>query len=597
LTIGDRYDETLEAHVRNCSAFLLFLTASSRQSAYIRENEVPWAVGFGKPVIECVLDEGMGYGVRDVVASVLPSDIGRALERVGGLVRGEPRVAEGVSVVVDPATRDMLADGFACCLYSVEGAVTARAIMLEAKRAGCVLHDAVEEKVDPRRLRDSACLVAFLDKAFLQNVGLTWFLAREYLAGRDVAICALEEVEDVGLPERLGGLDKEQWLDFAHGISADMCTKLARYLQERRCRDAAVLPGFEYEKTDGGIVITRYTGLDPSPRIDAAYGGVSVVRIDNRAFEGCVHLEEIAIPDGVVAIGGRAFCGCLNLASVTIPDGLAEVGEEAFSRCTSLTSIAIPDSVAEIGERAFENCENLTSAVIPDGVRAIGKEAFIGCANLAFVTIPATVMEIGGGAFKECTSLTSIVIPYGIAEVEHGAFEGCSSLSSVIIPDSVTTIGPWAFSGCKSLPSVTLPGGLTEIGASAFSSCLKLTSIDIPDSVTAIGPWAFHSCKSLSSVVVPDGVRRVRAQLFGCCTSLTSVAIPDGVTVIQESAFQGCSNLLSVVVPDSVVEIEGNAFADCERLTVTCLENSYTWNYCKDNDVPVKSSHIDNGPA
>ena len=32
LTIGDSYDETLETHVRNCAAFLLFVTENSLQS-------------------------------------------------------------------------------------------------------------------------------------------------------------------------------------------------------------------------------------------------------------------------------------------------------------------------------------------------------------------------------------------------------------------------------------------------------------------------------------------------------------------------------------------------------------------------------------
>ncbi|MBR0404646.1 MAG: leucine-rich repeat protein, partial [Eggerthellaceae bacterium] len=34
LTIGDSYDETLEAHVRDCSAFLLFVTPNSLESSY-----------------------------------------------------------------------------------------------------------------------------------------------------------------------------------------------------------------------------------------------------------------------------------------------------------------------------------------------------------------------------------------------------------------------------------------------------------------------------------------------------------------------------------------------------------------------------------
>ena len=272
LTIGDRYDETLEEHVRNCSAFLLFVTARSRESIYIKENEIPWAMRYGRPIVECALDEGARYELEEgsVAVAVPPLGIGCALEGIEGLVRGERRVAKGISVVVDPAARQQSVGGFAYCLYSERSAAAAKAIMLEARRAGCVLYDAVEEGPDLARLRRSASLVAFLDKAFLQDENLVSILTGKYLEGSDVAVCALEVVEDVDLPERLIDLNKEQWLDFAHGISADMCTKLVRHLHERGCRDASALPGFEYETTSKGIVIKRYTGFDPNPRIDAS---------------------------------------------------------------------------------------------------------------------------------------------------------------------------------------------------------------------------------------------------------------------------------------------------------------------------------------
>ena len=56
LTIGDSYDETLEEHVRNCATFQLFTTPNSLESAYIEANEVPWAVAYGRPIVECTLE-------------------------------------------------------------------------------------------------------------------------------------------------------------------------------------------------------------------------------------------------------------------------------------------------------------------------------------------------------------------------------------------------------------------------------------------------------------------------------------------------------------------------------------------------------------
>ena len=94
LTIGDKYDETLETHVRNCAAFLLFVTENSLKSMYVRENEVPWAIGYGKPIIKCLLDEKLNYEIEEgsVIATVLPSAVEGALNKIRGLKkRGEPQ--------------------------------------------------------------------------------------------------------------------------------------------------------------------------------------------------------------------------------------------------------------------------------------------------------------------------------------------------------------------------------------------------------------------------------------------------------------------------------------------------------------------------
>ena len=263
LTIGDRYDLTLEEHVRNCSAFLLFATENSLNSYYCRKNEIPWAIRYGKPIIKCDLDDGLDYEIDEsaVKATVSQAEIETALEQISGLIRGERREAKGISVVVNPADRDG-AEGndFAYCLYTAEHSATAKAILFEARNSGCTLYDAVEDGTDEEKLQNAACLIVFLDKAFLSDKSLTKTLTEAYQAGRDIAVCQVESISNDELPQELHGLHKMQWLHFVHGINADMNTKLARHLQKRGCRNTATLPGFEYEITDKGIIIELYTG-------------------------------------------------------------------------------------------------------------------------------------------------------------------------------------------------------------------------------------------------------------------------------------------------------------------------------------------------
>lgn len=434
LTIGDKYDETLETHVENCSAFLLFVTENSRNSFYIKENEIRWAKEYGKPVIKCMLDEGIGYDTAgaSVVATVKSTAIEPALKRINGLTKGASRVAKGISVVFNPADREGSSEsngeGFAYCMYSSKGSANALAIMLEAKNSGCSLYDAIKDGAAEQKLESSACLIVFLDKAFLSDKTMTKTLIDEYKAGKDIAVCALEDVEDVDLPTELAGLEKMQWLYFARGITADMCTKLVRHLQKRGCRNTAILPGFEYETTDRGIVIKRYTGIDPSPRIDSEYGGTPVIEIANEAFKGCTRLESITIPSGVRRIGAYAFRECTGLKSITIPGSVTTIGEYAFRDCYSLASVDIPYGVTEIGIAAFMNCEGLTS-----------------------VTLPESLTKIVGLLFDDCKSLTSVNIPKSIKVIEEMAFGNCQKLPSLHIPDSVENIHKGAFHYCLSL--------------------------------------------------------------------------------------------------------------------------------------------------
>ncbi len=105
------------------------------------------------------------------------------------------------------------------------------------------------------------------------------------------------------------------------------------------------------------------------------------------------------IKEGTLAIADEAFDDCISLKSITIPNSVTSIGESAFSGCTSLKSITIPDSVTSIGDYAFYGCKSLTSVTIPDSVTSIGSWAFNGCTSLESVTIPDSVTSIGHHAF------------------------------------------------------------------------------------------------------------------------------------------------------------------------------------------------------
>ena len=574
LTIGDKYDETLETHVQNCSAFLLFATGNSLNSQYCRENEIPWAVRYGKPIVKCILEENIDYEIREgaVAATVSQAEIESALENIKGLARGEERVAKGISVVVNPADREESADqenetGYAYCLYAAPNATTAQAIILEAKNSGCVIYDAVENGADSEKLKSSACLIAFLDKAFLSDESLTGILIKAYQDGRDLAVCQLEELEDGHLPEELVSLHKMQWLNFVYGITPDMNTKLARHLQKRGCRDAATLPGLEYSKTEQGIVIKRYTGIDPNPRIENEYGGTPVVEIAQGAFRNCIRVKTVTLARGIRSIGAKAFENCIRLTDVLIPDTVTEIGDNAFNNCQSLKSIGLPNSVTELGKCAFLNCAGLESVSLSGQLTKLRDSAFRNCKALNSVRIPDSATEIGTHAFEGCSGLLSVALPRCLTSIKAHAFQQCSGLISPILPDSVISIESYAFKDCSDMTSINIPGKVTYIGENAFENCVSLNSIDLPDGIAEIESYVFKGCAGLASVTLPDSIESIGREAFLGCSVLSSINLPGKLTVLEISAFEGCSKIVSVALPDHLKYMGNSVFRKCTGLT------------------------------
>lgn len=317
-------------------------------------------------------------------------------------------------------------------------------------------------------------------------------------------------------------------------------------------------------------------GMDLKVDIPGMIDGKAVTVIGNSAFQNCVGISSITIPEGVVRIGDNAFSDCVGISSIIVPEGVTRIGDDAFSGCRDLSSITIPESVTSIGNSVFSECSNLNSIIIPKGVTRIGNLAFYKCSNLSSITIPEGVTDVGREAFYECSNLSSIKLPDGITGIGDFTFYGCSSLTSINIPDGVTSIGWCAFEDCSNLSSITIPEGVTSIQRSAFSGCSSLNSIEIPYGIARIEEHTFEGCSNLSSIIIPESVIRIERYAFYECSSLSSIIIPEGITSIEERTFSGCGSLTSITIPKGVTVIGDTAFSRCSSLTSFTIPENVT---------------------
>ena len=135
-------------------------------------------------------------------------------------------------------------------------------------------------------------------------------------------------------------------------------------------------------------------------------GNVAEVTKGDNKYEGDITIpSSIKVNDteySVTSVGNSAFEDCISLISITIPNSVTSIGMCAFRHCRSLTSITIPNSVTSIGGVAFYGCRSLTSIIIPNSVTSIDYYAFRNCSGLQSITIPNSVTIIRDYAFEVC---------------------------------------------------------------------------------------------------------------------------------------------------------------------------------------------------
>ena len=272
------------------------------------------------------------------------------------------------------------------------------------------------------------------------------------------------------------------------------------------------------------------------------------------------------------------FKGSNPIGDIKIANGSKGIANYAFNNCLSVNSIIIPNSVTMVGEKAFQGCNNLTSVTFH--CNSIGSW-FRNLTSIKEIIIGDEVTSICDHAFYGCTGLTSVTIGNSVKTIGISAFDGCTGLTNITIPNSVTSIGNSAFSGCTGLTSVTIGNSVKTIGIAAFGRCTGLTNITIPNSVTYIDLYAFYDTY-IKSFTIGTGVLTIKREVFSNSSRPAKViwltnTPPDGyqeatgtVNYVANDSYKNLSNKTVYPFLSSLFEVDGVKYVPVSPSERTC---------------------------
>ncbi len=306
--------------------------------------------------------------------------------------------------------------------------------------------------------------------------------------------------------------------------------------------------------------------------------------IGDHAFYNCKAITEMILPKSVDSLGQQVFFNCESLVSVNLGDtGVGTVPYSAFENCLALRVVRLPDSAERVEDSAFKNCMQLNSLTLPEGVSHLGREAFYGCERLTSVLIPRSLSSVEstneGGPFAG-SGLTSASFAARTREVLSSLFWGCGGLQTVKLPGTVSEIGTYAFYGCMSLTKIQFPKLLYSIGDHAFYGCKGLEDIQWPEDLQEIGDHAFYECTSIKELPYLAYLENIGSYAFYGCEDLAKVEFGENITQIQEGSFYK-NNLKTVHLSYKVGAIGSKAFAENHNLTLLTIP-AYTQTIAED---------------
>lgn len=274
-----------------------------------------------------------------------------------------------------------------------------------------------------------------------------------------------------------------------------------------------------------------------------------------------------------------------SITSIDISEGITNIGDFAFQDCINLRYVYIPDSVKSISENAFAFCDPQKFVIYCNEDTAA--ESF---ANEYSFNAEVTRFDKSGkcGENIEWTLSDGVLRLSGRGNMEdHYSFNiRFDKVTKIIVGDGITSVGTDAFSYFLNVKEIELSDSVEKIKANAFRECTSLEKIKLPENLESIGDWAFADCLSLSQIEFPKELEKIGESAFAYCESLESVHLLEEIERIDAEAFSYCTNLKEVYLPSEIKRLGAHTFAFCsDELVIHGIKGSKIEKYAKENGI------------
>ena len=332
--------------------------------------------------------------------------------------------------------------------------------------------------------------------------------------------------------------------------------------------------------------------------VSVDFDGCNMQIVDNM-FYGCEKLSNITNANNITKVGSYAFAECYGLTNTDFLGPRVKTLEEyAFQNCVNLVSVTLPETLNNVFDAVFDGCDAITelrlgktfenrnnetrSDNLLNHVGSIGE-------NVTKITlIGNSIKQLSQNYFDGFTKLETFIMVDSVEIVESYTFRQCVNLKNITLSNNLDTnnFSYMAFYGTKFLNERTdlliykneimyVPANIspiyefpqdvyvTRINDNAFAGNTNLKEITIPVSVMSMGVGVFQNCVNLEKVVFEENedITEINSNTFYGCKKLSSVnldALPN-LTKLGDNSFRNTA-ISNFVIPASVTDIGDAAF-------------------------------------